>query len=59
MVSVKLTPQQRRELIAEAQCSVNTLKRWLDKRPMKPTVKDRIDAAWSRLRTRQEKKGAT
>jgi len=45
MRPVKLTPQQRRELLAEAQCSVNTLRRWISKETMKPTVKARLDAA--------------
>lgn len=49
---VKLTPQQRREMLAEAQCSVNTLRRWLDKKTMKPTVKARLDAAWKRVKAK-------
>lgn len=47
---MKLTPQQRRELLAAAQCTDKTLKRWLDKLPMKPTVKARVDAAWKKMR---------
>ena len=47
---MKITPQQRRELVALAQCTDKTLARWLNKLPMKPTTKARIDAAWKQVR---------
>lgn len=46
----KLTPQERREVLALAECSPNTLDRWLRELPMKPTVKARIDRAWKKVR---------
>lgn len=46
----KLTPQQRRELAAEAECDDRTVKRWLEGLPMRPTTKTRLDRAWSQLK---------
>jgi hypothetical protein len=40
-----MTPQQKRELIAEAECNPRTLDRWLMGRPMKPPTKERLDNA--------------
>lgn len=36
--------------MAAAQCSEKTIKRWLEKREMKPTTKARVDAAWKKIR---------
>ncbi len=49
---MKITPQQRREVMALAQVSDKTLKRWLDKLPMKPSTKARVDAAWKQVRAK-------
>jgi hypothetical protein len=40
-----MTPQQKRELIAEAECNPRTLNRWLTGKPMKPPTKERLDDA--------------
>lgn len=50
MAAKKLTPQERREVLALAECSPNTLTRWLRGLPMKQTVKERIDRAWKKVR---------
>lgn len=45
-----MTPQQKRELIAEAECNPRTLNRWLMGKPMKPPTKERLDEAARALR---------
>jgi DNA-binding CsgD family transcriptional regulator len=47
---IKVTMQQRRELAAEAQCSERTVLNWLRGGRMKPTVKERVDAAAKKLK---------
>jgi hypothetical protein len=42
---VRRHPQQKRELLASAQCDQRTLTRWLRGLPMKPTTKQRLDDA--------------
>lgn len=44
-----MTPQQKRELLAKAQCDPHTLTSWLTGRPMRPTTKARVDAAAKEL----------
>lgn len=40
-----MTPQQKREMIAAAECNPRTLTRWLMGRPMRAPVKERLDDA--------------
>lgn len=40
-----MTPQQKRELLAEADCNPRTLTRWLLGQPMKAPSKERLDDA--------------
>lgn len=42
---VRVTPQQKREIIAEADCNPRTLARWLRGLPMKDKTKSRLDDA--------------
>lgn len=49
-VAPKLTPQQKREIMTEAQCDVKTLRNWITKGTMKPTTRARLDAAWRKVR---------
>lgn len=40
-----MTPQQKREMLAAAECNERTLRKWLTGRPMTPTTKERLDRA--------------
>lgn len=40
-----MTPQQKREMIAEAQCNPRTLARWLMGKSMRVQTKERLDDA--------------
>ena len=40
-----MTPQQKREMLAEAQCNPRTLTKWLQGRPMRAEAKQRLDVA--------------
>lgn len=39
--------------MAEAQCDPRTLRNWLEKREMKPTTRERLDAAAKRLKIKR------
>lgn len=40
-----MTPQQKREMLAAAECNERTLGKWLRGQAMQPTTKDRLDRA--------------
>lgn len=46
----KLTPQQKRELMAAAQCNPRTVERWIQGLAMKATTKERLDGAWRSIK---------
>lgn len=55
MVSMtKLTMQERRQLQLEAGCAEKTVLRWMRGETMKPTVKERLDAAAKKLGIRKK-----
>lgn len=46
----RMDPQRRREIAALAQCDERTVRRWMQGKPMKETVRLRVEAAARKLK---------